>query len=72
MLNKEILKASLENILANTDPEKSVRDVASALADAIDTYIKGATITVQVGIPVTVVCPAGTGATTGPGSGTIS
>jgi hypothetical protein len=42
------------------------------LATAIDAYIKTATVTVPLGVAVQVAVPAGTGATTAPGIGTIS
>lgn len=71
---KGILDASFDE---NSDPEtikmKFAKDLSSAIADEIDTWIKTATITVNAGIPVaTAGSPAAqTGATTGPGTATI-
>lgn len=44
--------------------------IATAVAEGVDVWIKTATVTVQPGIPVTT--SAGAGATSGPGTGTIS
>lgn len=67
-LNKEQLKAKLKAI----DPSDG--DVVDKMVDAIDEYIKGATVTVAAGIPVSTAgsAAAQTGATTSPGTGTIS
>ena len=67
-LNKEQLKAKLKAI----DPSDG--DVVDKMVDAIDEYIKGASITVAAGIPVSTAgsAAAQTGATTAPGTGTIS
>lgn len=67
-LNKDTLKAKLQAI----DPSKD--DVVAKMVDAIDEYIKGATVTVEAGIPVTTAgsATAQTGATTSTGTGTIS
>ena len=48
--------------------------LAGSIADAIDTYVKGATVTVPAGIPVSTAgtAAAQTGATTGPGTGNLS
>jgi hypothetical protein len=57
--------------LANADVAD---EIAGVIADAIDSYIKAATITVTAGIPVATAgsAVAQTGATTGPGTATIS
>jgi hypothetical protein len=71
---KSILDASFnENSNAETIKTKFAKDLSSAIADEIDTWIKTATITVNAGIPVaTAGSPtAQTGATTGPGTATI-
>jgi len=67
-LNKEQLKAKLKAI----DPSDG--DVVDKMVDAIDEYIKGATVTVAAGIPVSTAgsAAAQTGTTTSPGTGTIS
>lgn len=63
-----LVKQTLIDALRTIDPEKD--DVVAKMATAIDDYIKSATITVPV-IPVQVVVPAGTGATTAPVTATI-
>lgn len=67
-LDKNALKTKLKAI----DPSKD--DVVAKMVDAIDEYIKGATVTVEAGIPVTTAgsATAQTGSTSGPGTGTIS
>lgn len=67
-LNKALLNQQLKAI----DPTKD--DIIDKMVDAIDTYIKSATITVAPGILVsTAGSPtAQTGATTSTGTGTIS
>jgi len=57
-----------------TDPEQLRQKVASEMADAIDAFVKSATVTVASGIPVstTGTASAQTGQTTNTGSGTIS
>lgn len=71
---KSILDASFDE---NSNPEtikmNFAKELSSAIADEIDTWIKTATITVNPGIPVaTAGSPvAQTGATTGPGTATI-
>lgn len=67
-LDKNTLKTKLKAI----DPSKD--DVVAKMVDAIDEYIKGATVTVEAGIPVTTAgsATAQTGSTSGPGTGTIS
>lgn len=67
-LDKNTLMTKLKAI----DPSKD--DVVAKMVDAIDEYIKGATVTVEAGIPVTTAgsATAQTGSTSGPGTGTIS
>lgn len=71
---KSVLDASFDE---KSNPEtikmNFAKELSSAIADEIDTWIKTATITVNPGIPVaTAGSPvAQTGATTGPGTATI-
>lgn len=80
---EETLKAKILETLNKPIDEKMsdievkqrlASDLASAIANGVDAWIKTGTVTVQPGIPVsTVGSPtAQTGATTGPGTGTIS
>lgn len=61
---------------SNSDEVKQrfAQNIANAIADGVDAWIKTATVTVQAGIPVsTSGSPtAQTGVTTGRGTGTIS
>jgi hypothetical protein len=72
---KEAFDAPIDE---KSDSNKVKQDLANAIADAIadgvDAWIKTATVTVQAGIAVaTAGSPtAQTGATTSPGTGTIS
>lgn len=50
--------------------DKKTRDFAKRLAKVITDHIKTATVTIDPGIPVTVV--EGAGATTGPGTGKLN
>lgn len=54
--------------------QRLASDLASAIANGVDAWIKTGMVTVQAGIPVsTTGSPvAQTGVTTGPGTGTIS
>ena len=67
-LDKEALKKDLKAI----DPTDG--DVVDKMVEAFDKYIKGATITVAAGIPVSTAgsATAQTGATTATGTATIS
>ena len=80
---EETLKAKILETLNKPIDEKMsdsavkqrlASDLASAIANGVDTWIKTGTVIVQPGIPVaTAGSPtAQTGATTGPGTGTIS
>lgn len=72
---KTSLKSAISAIQCDPDNADAALDAfCEALANSIDAYIKTATVTVSPGIPVTT---AGspttqTGATTGPGTGTLS
>ena len=69
-----LVKSTLESELQSAFTEENWDDASSAIATAIDKYIKSATVTIVAGIPVaTAGSPAAqTGATTGPGMGTIA
>lgn len=80
---EETLKAKILETLNKPIDEKMsdsavkqrlASDLASAIANGVDAWIKTGIVTVQPGIPVaTAGTPAAqTGATTGPGTGTIS
>ncbi len=75
-LVKATLKANLEAKIKGVDlaNEDVPAHIAAILADEIDAYIKSATVTVAVGIPVSTAgtAAAQTGATIGPGTATIS
>ena len=62
----------LKNDLKAIDPTKG--DVVDKMVEAIDKYIKGATITVAAGIPVSTTgsATAQAGTTTATGTATIS
>jgi len=64
----------LNSLKTNEDQSASVEEFATGLSDIIDAYIKTATVNVLAGIPVatTGTAAAQTGATTGPGTGTLT
>lgn len=68
VLNKEALKKDLKAIYPTDE------DIVDKMVEAFDKYIKGATITVAAGIPVSTAgsATAQTGATTATGTATIS
>ena len=70
ILNTPITEQSSDAEVKNNFATK----LANAIGDRLDTWIKTGTVTVQPGIPVsTAGSPvAQTGATTGPGTGTIA
>ena len=71
-LNKAQLAADLQAILADGQSSaKSQAQVAQAMADAIDTFVRAATVTVIVA-SVTGVTPGGGASGPGTGTGTIS
>lgn len=58
---------------ASLDHESSLAEIYLALATAVVAEIQtNGVVTVPLGIPVAVVLPAGTGATTAPATGSIS
>lgn len=73
-LTDKILEALNAPISEKSDSDTVKKDfanaIATAVAEGVDIWIKTATVTVQPGIPVTT--SAGAGATSGPGTGTIS
>lgn len=74
-LNKEALKSDLKTRISaikvtNDNPDGAIDALCSALSDAIDTYVKTATVTVQPGQTVTT--PAGPGSTSSQGTGSLS
>lgn len=75
-LNKPILKAGIQALLTEmrTKEENADEYFADQLATLIDNYIKSATVTVAAGIAVQTAgsAAAQVGATTSPGTGTIS
>lgn len=74
-LNKAALKAGIQSLAKNiADNEGSYADFADGLANLIDTFVKTGTVTVAAGIAVSTAgsAAAQTGATTAPGTGTIS
>lgn len=73
-LKADILKAFDKQKNKTSDADAALNDLAALLADAVDKYIKSATVTVAAGIPVaTAGSPtAQTGTTTAPATGTIS
>jgi len=68
-LIKDVLKAQL---LAVFSKENTPDEAADQIATAIDSYIKTATVSILPGIPVAAPPPSGVGATTGPGTGSLS
>lgn len=71
-LLKPTLKSGIQALLTEmrTKEENADEYFADQLATLIDTYIKSATVTVAPGIAVAT--STGAGATTAPGTGTIS
>ena len=71
----ETLNKPIDEKMSDSEvKQRLASDLASAIADGVDAWIKTGTVTVQPGIPVsTAGSPtAQTGATTGPGTGTIA
>jgi hypothetical protein len=70
MLNKDTFKSSLKAQLAGINPQDgNVSEIiADAICDAVDDYIRSATITVETAISG--VCDTQAGTITGTGSGT--
>ncbi len=75
-LNKPGLKTGILGLLneMRTKQENADEYFAEQLSTLIDTYVKTATVTVAAGIAVTTTgtAAAQTGATTSPGTGTLS
>ncbi len=69
---KEKLKALSKKMVTFEDQEQAIEYHSTELANIITEYIQSATVTVEPGILVQVAYPAGTGATNGPGTGTLS
>ena len=75
-LQKQILAQGIialqNDMMQKTEPD--IEGYAGRLADLIDTFVKSGTVTVATGIPVATAgsATAQTGATTAPGTGTIS
>lgn len=71
----ETLNKPIDEKMSDSEvKERLASDLASAIANGVDAWIKTGMVTVQSGIPVsTTGSPvAQTGATTAPGTGTIS
>jgi hypothetical protein len=78
-LNKSTLETAIKAAFQTEQTEEgdantSLDNIASKLATAIDAFVRTATVTVAAGIPVSTAgsAAAQTGATTGPGTGTVS
>ena len=75
-LNKTALKNGIKQLLTDmeTRDTDAKDDFATELSNLIDTFVKGATVTVAAGIPVATAGTATsqTGATTATGTATIS
>lgn len=81
-LNKQALATQLKEIFDSVSPDENEevdpdvlrQKIATKMADAIDDFVKGATVTVDSGISVTTTgsATAQTGQTTNKGNGTIS
>jgi len=80
-LNKTSLKTSVKQAFLDalggsptSEQNTKIDTLAGAIADAMDAFVKTATVTVSAGIPVSTAgtAAAQTGATTAPGTGTLS
>lgn len=75
-LDKTGLQTTIKALMLDmkTKESASFDEFAQRLADAIDVYVKTGTVTVAPGIPVstTDIPPEEIGATTAPGTGTIT
>ncbi|MCZ2140822.1 MAG: hypothetical protein LC096_05455 [Bacteroidia bacterium] len=73
-LKAAIKQAFLDQTTKTDNPQAAIDDVAGKIADAIDAFVKSATVTVAAGIPVATAGSATnqTGATTSTGSATIN
>jgi hypothetical protein len=70
MLNKAALKAEIQTIMTDmrTREENADAEYAQRLADAIDTYVKGAQVDQGIPVATTGSATAQSGYTTGPGT----
>ena len=66
-LNKTALKTALENVFKKSN---SPSEAASAIADAIDAFVK--TASVSTSVTGTCATPAGSGTIEGAGTGSLS
>lgn len=74
---KEAIETQINSIIDSTKalkPEEAQKKFSSDLANVIVSALKSAIVTIQAGIPVTTVGSptTQTGATTAPGTGTLS
>jgi hypothetical protein len=69
---KKSIKDMLEEVLLIENSAESLDTYADRLAELIIDTIKSGDVVVATAIPVTVVVATGIGATTAPGSGSIS
>lgn len=75
MLDDSTFKSELRKLMKDCkDSEKSSEDFADGLVDLIKAFVKTGEVTIAAGIPVTTAGSATsqTGATSEPGTGTIS
>jgi hypothetical protein len=70
MLNKVALKVEIESLMTDmrNRTENADGEYAERLADAIDTYVKGAQVDPGIPVSTTGTATAQSGATTGPGT----
>lgn len=68
-LDKAGLAANLKTIFEDLDPDATAEEKANAIADAIDTFVKTATVNTNVTVTSVSGVTAGAAAS-GPGSGT--
>lgn len=66
-LNKVALEIELKQILSNPQTESNVAAVAAAIANAVDVYVKTATIVYTSGL----IAPSGGGPVTGVFTGNL-
>lgn len=71
------IKAVLDNPFDETSDSEAVKqkfaeDLATAIGEEVEAYIKTGQVTTPPGVAVQVTPTSGTGATTAPGIGTIS
>ena len=79
-LDKITLKAGIKQAFqdqigaGSVAQNAAIDNIATKISDAIDVFVKGATVTVSPGIPVATAgtAAAQVGTTTGPGTGVLS